>query len=387
VLETYASLPQYSKGRKFLESENKFRDCYQRDRDRIIHSSAFRKLMYKTQVFTNYDGDYYRTRLTHSLEVAQIARSIARRVKVNEDLTETIALAHDIGHPPFGHAGEDGLKLAAEKYYEFDHNAQSIRLLTELENHYIDYNGLNLTWETLEGLVKHNGPIKNPHQIIDKYNTILDLELNSYSSLEAQIAAISDDIAYNAHDIDDGIRSGLIFYQDLLELPIIGVKIKEFELKYPNAEKTKIIYKSLRKMIGILIDNVITVTLDNIKEYNIRTPQDVREFNSQLVNFSSEKADEIKKIKEFLYKNLYFNYKINRVRSKVKRIIRDLFDIFFSEPECLPDDWYKNVKNSINNNHKAQIVCDFIAGMTDRFAIQEHQRLFDTYIMFKQYPH
>lgn len=375
---SYANLPQNSRGRRFPEAE--VRDCYQRDRDRIIHSSSFRKLMYKTQVFTNYESDYYRTRLTHSLEVAQIARSIARRVKVNEDLTETISLAHDIGHPPFGHAGEDGLKLAAKKYYDFDHNAQAIRLLTDIESQYIDYKGLNLTWETIEGLVKHNGPVKNPHQIIKKCDTELNLELDLHSSLEAQIAAISDDIAYSTHDIDDGMRSGLILYKDLFELPIIGEKIKEFENQYPNAEKSKIVYKALRKFIGILIDDVIDVILQNIEKYQIKTAAEIRQLGLSLANFSPEKFLEVMQIKEFLYKNLYFNYKINRVRSKVKRIIKDLFDIFFLEPECLPDDWYRKVRE--NEESKAQIVCDFIAGMTDRFAISEHRRLFDSYTMF-----
>ncbi|AHX11376.1 dGTPase family protein [Neorickettsia helminthoeca str. Oregon] len=385
MLASYSSSPRNSKGRLFPEKEDVHRDCYQRDRDRIIHSSVFRRLMHKTQVFTCHGNEYYRSRLTHSLEVSQIARSIARLVNVNEDLTETIALAHDIGHPPFGHIGEEALLEVISEHYKFDHNAQTIRILTELERQYMEFNGLNLTWETIEGIAKHNGPIKDPHQIIREYNELVSLDLQNYSSLEAQISAIADDIAYSSHDIDDGLSSKLITYQDLKDLPIIGENITRFEKVFPNTDESRIIYKAIRKMIGFLINDVVAVIRKNIECNSIKTAEDIRNAGVSVAHFSPKVEQDIKKIKAFLYKNLYFHYRVNKNRSRLKRIVKDLFEILFEDPQCLPDHWYERVKKSSSTNRKAQVICDFISALTDRSAMREHQRFFSTYVFDSDY--
>lgn len=392
MLANYATKPETSKGRLFPEPEDKFRDCFQRDRDRIIHSSAFRKLMYKTQVFINYEGDYYRTRLTHSLEVAQIARSIARRLQSNEDLTEALALAHDIGHPPFGHAGEDALKIMTQNCIKFDHNAQALRILTELETKYINFNGLNLTLETLEGLAKHNGPIERPHAIFQHYNNNgQNLDLRNYSSIEAQIASLSDDIAYNVHDIDDGLRSKLIKLTNIMGLPIIGPNIDKDILNASANMQSRMIYQALRKMIAFLINDLVYMTEINIENYNIKAPEEVRKLGTATVHFSRQTQKDLLVIKKFLAENLYYNYKINRIKSKVKRIIKDLFELFVNEPECLPTEWGNKIKaceSSVKNKqqincNKRQVICDFISGMTDRFAIKEYQRLLDSHTLLQ----
>ncbi|ABD46434.1 deoxyguanosinetriphosphate triphosphohydrolase [Neorickettsia sennetsu] len=385
MLSSYSSFPERSKGRLFLEKEDPQRDCYQRDRDRLIHSSAFRRLMYKTQVFSHCGDDHYRTRLTHSLEVAQIARSIARLLGLNEDLTETIALAHDIGHPPFAHIGEEALQEVAAEHYRFEHNAQVLRILGEFEHQYMDFDGLNLTWETIEGLAKHNGPIQEPHQIIEEYNGLLDLELNKQPSLEAQIVSLADDIAYSSHDIDDGLLSGVITYQDLRHLPIIGENILKFEKTFPEASKSQVMYKARRRMIRFLIYDVVDVARENIKRYLLKTVDDIRELGFPAANFSEKVGKEMKEIKAFLYNNLYFYYSIRKSRVKLKRIVKELFEVFFHDPQCLPKDYYERFRIADSMNKKAQLVCDFIANLTDSSAIREHRQFFSTCVLERDY--
>ncbi|QGR02446.1 deoxyguanosinetriphosphate triphosphohydrolase [Ehrlichia ruminantium] len=386
-LEKYACNPLETKGRIFHEKEDLYRSCYQRDRDRVIYSGAFRKLQYKTQVFINYENDYYRTRLTHSLEVAQIARSLSRRLSVNEDLTEAISLAHDLGHPPFGHAGEEALNEMTEHYLGFDHNVQALRILTFLEKRYLKFDGINLTWEALEGVAKHNGPItgrycinpdKKVHKFILDYDRDYKLDLDNFSSTEAQIAAISDDIAYNMHDIDDGIRAKILVVDELLELPLIGEILKKIiddNTGYSMSDH-KIIQEFLRKTVDIMIEDVVSQVKSNIKEYNISSQDDVRNLGKTFVTFSVEMMQYHANIKNFLRSKLYNYYKVKRVKNKVKRIIQELFKAFYDDPQILPHEWSIQAMNTDLMN-RSIVVCDFISGMTDRFAIQEHRRIFD----------
>lgn len=301
-LLSYACFPNKTKGRNFKEPEDENRSCFQRDRDRIIHSNAFRKLGYKTQVFINYEHDYYRTRLTHSLEVAQIARSIARRLRLDEDITECIALAHDLGHPPFGHTGEDALVQVDKEKYKFDHNVQAIRILTYLEQKHADFNGMNLSWEVIEGVAKHNGPLlgqnaesSTNNQLLLKYNEKYDLKLEEFSSIEAQVASIADDIAYSVHDLDDALRANLVTIEDLLDVPLIGKMFKEVKSEYSELAQSKLIHESLSKTIGIMINDVVFQTEKNIKDYKIKSVEDVRGLNTMLVTFSPEVANATKR--------------------------------------------------------------------------------------------
>ena len=387
-LASYACKPSQTKGRLVNENECSERSAFRRDCDRIIHSTAFRRLEYKTQVFINHEGDHYRTRLTHSLEVAQIARSIARILKLDEDLAETLALAHDLGHTPFGHAGEDALDEASKEHGGFSHNEQSFRILTQLEQKYADFDGLNLTWETLEGLIKHNGPITgrlhDPKrydgtipETIAKHNLKQDLELDSFASGEAQTAAFADDIAYNNHDIDDGLRAGLFTIDDLGQLPVIGEIIFAVKKEYPNLEEPRLIHEFIRRMISVMVSDVIQTTVNNIENYGVITAEDIRKIEHPLVHFSAEMDKNQKEIKSFLMKNMYRHYKVCRMTSKARRIVADLYEIFMAEPECLPTQWRNAVVAAGSNREKSRVISDFIAGMTDRFAIKEHQRLFD----------
>ena len=384
-LAPYASIPEFSRGRYVPEENCAMRTCYQRDRDRILHSAAFRRLEYKTQVFINHEGDHYRTRLTHSLEVAQISRSICRFLRLNEDLGEALALAHDLGHTPFGHAGEDALQEVMSEYGGFDHNAQTLRILTSLEQRYADFDGLNLTWELLEGVAKHNGPLLNAGQsdgnlprALQEYNRIYDLELYTYAGLEAQVAAIADDIAYNNHDMEDGIRAGLFTLDDLAELPLVGDVIDTVDARYGKLEEKRRVNEVIRRIINRLADDVLTQTEANIDASGVETSQDVRDLERSIVHFSPEMQEVHVELKRFLMERMYRHYKVNRMTSKSRRVIKDLFVFFHTEPECLPSPW-REAAQAGDLTHRAHLVADFVAGMTDRFALDEHKRIFDVW--------
>ncbi len=384
-LAPFACRPEESRGRRHPEAESATRSVFQRDRDRIIHSAAFRRLKHKTQVFVYHEGDNYRTRLTHSLEVSQIARSISRVLGLNEDLAEALALAHDLGHPPFGHAGEDALDAAMQPWGGFDHNAQALRVLTRLEHRYAEFDGLNLTWETLEGVVKHNGPLtvsgKGSPEVppfIAEYAAEHDLELGSYPGAEAQVAALADDIAYNNHDIDDGLRAELFSLEDLAEVPLVGPLIAEVRERYPGLERSRLIFETIRRMITRMVDDAIAETGRRIAAEKPGHASEVRALKQPLVAHSQELAEESRTLREFLFQNMYRHYRINRMASKGRRIVRDLFALYLAEPECLPTNW-RSQAGAPDSAATAHLACDFIAGMTDRFAADEHNHLFDVY--------
>ncbi|MFZ4541130.1 MAG: deoxyguanosinetriphosphate triphosphohydrolase [Rickettsiales bacterium] len=371
-----------TRGRLVPEAECIMRTPHQRDRDRIIHSVAFRRLEYKTQVFVNHEGDHYRTRLTHSLEVAQLARGLARCLNLNEDLAEALALAHDLGHPPFGHAGEEGLDEAMVNYNGFDHNAQTIRIVTHLENRYANFDGLNLTWETLEGIAKHNGPLTGfkgakplPRAMLH-YAEQQDLELGTHASIEAQVAAIADDIAYNNHDIDDGLRAGFFTLDDLEGLPLLGDIIAEVRAQHPMLSVQRQSHEIIRRLINRMMADVLTHTRMRIQHFNITSADDARKLGQQLVQFSGDMELAHRSIKTFLFKYMYRHFKVNRMTSKAKRVVGELFDFFIAEPNCLPNVWYAQTDGA-NTQRTAEVIADFIAGMTDRFALEEHARIFD----------
>jgi dGTPase len=379
----FATKAEQSRGRLVDEPESATRTAFQRDRDRIIHSGAFRRLKYKTQVFVYHEGDNYRTRLSHSLEVAQIARSISRVLGLDEDLAETLALAHDLGHTPFGHAGEDALDACMEGYAGFDHNAQTLLIVTKLEHRYAEFDGLNLTWETLEGLVKHNGPVltadTKPEDLpraLTEYAETQDLELATFAGPEAQVAALADDIAYNNHDIDDGLRAGLFSINDLLALPHVGQAFQGVIDQYPSLETTRIIHESVRRLIGSMIGDVIAETHRRLDRAHPQSAADVRAMNAPLVAFSDEMNGYNVTLKKFLFERMYRHYRVTRSMSKAKRIVADLFELLHAEPELLPPEWQQGCDGS-QGMKSARRVCDFIAGMTDKFAIEEHHRLFD----------
>lgn len=373
-LAPYACHASASRGRLTDEVESPTRTCFQRDRDRIVHSGAFRRTMHKTQVFVYHEGDYFRTRLTHSLEVAQIARSIARALGLDEDLAEAVALAHDLGHTPFGHAGEDILAELMEDFGGFDHNAHALRIVTALEHRYADFDGLNLSWETLEGLVKHNGPLGDVAGPIAEYCKVHDLEPQTWASLEAQVAALSDDIAYNNHDIDDGLRAGLFEIDDLMDLPLVGAIFREVLNQYPGLERGRLIHESIRRMISFMVNDVLAETSRRLEASGVGSAEEVRAYGGVIATFSEAMAEEDRVVKEFLYKNMYRHYRVNRMTSKVKRVVRELFELFMNEPEVLPPDWQKGTDGP-GGHATASIVCDYIAGMTDRFAIEEYRGL------------
>lgn len=379
----FATKAEESRGRLFSEPESATRTAFQRDRDRIIHSGAFRRLKYKTQVFVYHEGDNYRTRLSHSLEVAQIARSISRVLGLDEDLAETLALAHDLGHTPFGHAGEDALDACMADFMGFDHNAQTLRIVTKLEHRYAEFDGLNLSWETLEGLVKHNGPVLTAEvkaedlpRALTEYAEIQDLELATFAGPEAQVAALADDIAYNNHDIDDGLRAGLFTINDLIALPHVGQAFKSVMDQYPNLEETRIIHESVRRLIGSMIGDVIEETRRRVDAAKPKSAADVRALSNALVAFSDEMNGYNVVLKKFLFERMYRHYRVNRSMSKAKRIVSDLFTLLHDEPELLPPEWQQGC-DGVRGMKSARRVCDFIAGMTDKFAIEEHRRLFD----------
>ena len=376
----FASEFSSSKGRLFKEIESPTRTIYQRDRDRIIHSGAFRRLKHKTQVFVYHEGDYYRTRLTHSLEVAQIARSLARSLYVDEDLAEALALAHDLGHPPFGHAGEEALDKAMLPYGGFDHNGQTLRIITLLEARYAEFDGLNLTWETLEGIAKHNGPVplETMPWALAEYNEKHDLQLSTWPSIEAQIASLSDDIAYHSHDVDDGLRAALFEIEDLDDLPILGPILYEINESYPILDKSRLIHETRRRLINTMVNDLLIETKQRLSSVNAVSVNDIRSSIVPLVGFSPKLEKENLTLKAFLYERMYRHYKVNRMTSKARRVVSDLFQLYLEEPECLPKAWNQRI-DIADNASRARHVGDYIAGMTDRFALDEHRRLFDLY--------
>lgn len=383
TLAPYACRPQESRGRLIKEPEGVGRSCFQRDRDRVIHSSGFRRLKHKTQVFVYHEGDHFRTRLTHSLEVAQIARSICRNMQLNEDLGEALALSHDLGHPPFGHAGEAALNEYMEQYGGFDHNAQAIRLVTKLEHRYAAFDGLNLTWECLEGMAKHNGPVIDsvgsdayiPFGLAE-YSKEHDLELHTFASAEAQVAALADDIAYSSHDLDDGLRAGLFELDGLKQIPIVAQLIDEVRWTYPDAEKDVAIHELVRRLIHRTIADVMVESRRRLDELKPETVQDIRNASAAVIAFSPEMGNAVKMLKEFLNVHMYQHYLVNRMTSKSKRVVSDLFSLYINEPECLPTEWAARAAGA-NDSATARVVSDFIAGMTDRYAFSEHAKLFD----------
>lgn len=375
---SYSTIEANSRGRLYIEKDCQYRSVFGRDRDRMINSRSFRRLQYKTQVFVNHKGDHYRTRLTHSLEVAQIARWIATGLKVSKDLAEIVSLAHDLGHTPFGHAGENALNAKMLNYGGFSHNAHNLKIVTKLEKRYIDFDGLNLSWEMLEGVVKHNGPvlkIKEGEDYIRQYNELHDLRLDSYPSIEAQISAISDDIAYNNHDIEDGIRADLFKIEDLFDLPIIGDKFQRISDQNKNLEKFLIVSEAKREIINEMIVDVVENTLQKIKDNNIQSDEDVRNLGKSLVHFSKEFEIAHQAIKKFLNKNMYRHYIVNRMTANATKMVGGLFDFFMQNPNCLPNGWKANYQDLDSQNDLAMLVCEYIAGMTDRFAIAEYQKL------------
>ena len=376
MLALYASDPKQSRGRLIKEHADPFRSCFQRDRDRIIHSSAFRRLKHKTQVFLENEGDYFRTRLTHTIEVSQVARTLANALDLEIDLSESIALAHDLGHPPFGHTGEEALNHLMDSYGGFDHNAQSILILTALERHYAGWDGLNLTWEVLEGLAKHNGPlIKDIPKVLSEYSKLNDLNLHSFPSAEAQVAAISDDIAYNHHDILDGVRAGFFNISDLKELPILSECFYKVEKSYPKADELRKKHEALRSFLNFLVLDVIEHSNSLLNELSPRSVSEIRNANYSVVQFSANVTNNLNVIRDFLFKKMYRAPSIMGMRTKVTRIVNNLFYYFMAHKNILPEKWQNDLSSCNNEQETARVVVNYISGMTDRFAIREHNRL------------
>ena len=377
ALCAFASRSFDSRGRIITEpSGSSTRTDFQRDRDRIIHSAAFRRLKHKTQVFIYHEGDYFRTRLTHSLEVAQIARSCARALYLNEDLAEAIALAHDLGHTPFGHAGEDALNEMMTPYGGFDHNEQTIRVITHLEERYAAFDGLNLTWETLEGIVKHNGPItKAVRPTIAELDKSHQFQLQSFASAEAQIANLSDDIAYLSHDFDDGLRAELLSLDDLHNLPVVGDILRDISRDWPDLEMGRLAHELTRRLISYFVEDMLTQSRANIEAHNPQSADDVRHLQKALIAFSDKALDELVSLKKYLFAHMWRHYKVNRMTSKARRTVRALFTVFMEEPNLLPHDW----QGKLNDDEmlKARIIADYVASMTDRYALLEYERIFD----------
>ncbi len=388
-LAPYACRPEHSRGRLRPEADSPTRSCFQRDRDRVIHSVAFRRLKHKTQVFVYHEGDHYRTRLTHSIEVAQIARSISRALGLNEDLAEALALAHDLGHTPFGHAGEDALGAVMAPYGGFDHNDQTFRILTRLERRYAEFDGLNLTWETLEGIAKHNGPLTGPGagagrddaaptiaaSTIAAFCGDFDLELESHPGAEAQVAALADDIAYNNHDIDDGLRAGLFTVADLDPVPLVGPVFREVAERYPGIGATRLIHESVRRLIDRMVNDLLSETRRRIAEAAPKCAADLRALDAPVVAFSGRMRQNERALKDFLFQHMYRHERVNRMTAKARRVVHDLFALYMDEPEHLPEEWRAGARGETPVG-TARLVADYIAGMTDRFALEEHRKLF-----------
>ena len=356
------------------------RTAFQRDRDRIIHCSAFRRLKHKTQVFIYHEGDYFRTRLTHSLEVAQITRAICRQLRLDDDLAEAIALAHDLGHTPFGHAGETELNQAMHDVGGFDHNEQTIRILTKLEHCYAEFDGLNLTWETLEGIAKHNGPLTDIRPSIAALDAQFSLNLQSYASLEAQVAALSDDIAYMAHDCDDGIRAGLLNPIEMQELPLVGPILKTLDAQYGTIETSRLVHELTRRLISLAVSDLVDESTRLLAEHAPQSADDVRQADRALIGFSDEMAQDLEMVKAYLFTHVYRHYKVNRMTSKAKRVMRQLYELFMEQTNTLPQEWQMvdgTPIGDLSHADRARHIADYLASMTDRYAMMEHERLFD----------
>ncbi len=390
MLAPYACLPGTSRGRLWPERLSSFRSPFQRDRDRIIHSSAFRRLKHKTQVFVEHEGDYYRTRLTHTIEVAQVARTIAGVLGLNTDLAEAVALAHDLGHTPFGHTGEDAMERLMAPYGGFDHNAQALRIVTRLERHYADFDGLNLTWETLEGIAKHNGPVIGPNAdkkhahsdeagplpyALAEVNALWDLGLDTHASAEAQVAAIADDVAYSHHDLHDGLRSGLFTEADLMELPVTGPAFAEVDALYPGLDKMRRRHEALRRVFGRMVDDVIAVAQNRLASAQPKSVDDIRHLGTTVIRFSKPLFQELKAVRGFLFHRMYRAPSVMAVRAEVTQKLDELFPLFLGQPSLLPFEWQADIQSAPDEVGLARVIADYVAGMTDRFAIQEHQRL------------
>lgn len=372
----FAVRPRESRGRFYAETESATRTCYQRDRDRIIHSSAFRRLKHKTQVFVQHEGDYYRTRLTHSLEVAQIARSLARVLALDEDLAEAVALAHDLGHTPFGHAGEEALSAAAAAIGGFDHNAHGLRLVTKLEHRYADFDGLNLTWETLEGLVKHNGPLEAPLSgPIAGFDRRWTLELRTWPGLEAQVAALADDIAYINHDIDDGLRAGLFAVADLASAPLAGPHARAVGLRFGDLELGRFIGELVRTLMSALVDDLLTETRRRLKDAAPASAVAVRGRDGALAGFTTAMGAEIAALKAFLFARMYRHPRVMATMNRAKTVVAELYAGLSADPSLLPEDWARGC-GAPGDAATGGVVRDYIAGMTDRFALSEHGRIY-----------
>jgi dGTPase len=385
MLAPFACQPDASRGRLYPERMSSFRSPFQRDRDRIIHSSAFRRLKHKTQVFVEHEGDYYRTRLTHSIEVAQVARTISGVLGLNTDLAEAIALAHDLGHTPFGHTGEDALGALMAPYGGFDHNAQALRIVTRLEQHYADFDGLNLTWESLEGIAKHNGPVIGPNAdekhagplpyALAEVNAAWDLELHTHASAEAQVAAIADDVAYSHHDLHDGLRSGLFSEADLMELPVTGPAFADVDALYPGLDGMRRRHEALRRVFGRMVEDVIAVAQGRLEAARPQSVEDIRQMGTTIIRFSKPLYQELKAIRSFLFHRMYRAPSVMAVRAKVTQVVNELFAAFISDPTLLPPEWQAAVRSAGDDTELARVIADYVSGMTDRFAIQEHARL------------
>ena len=392
-LAPYASNPATARGRRIAQPSRSERSPFQRDKDRIIHSSAFRRLKGKTQVFVSHEGDYYRTRLTHSLEVSQIARSISRVLGLDEDLTECLALAHDLGHPPFGHSGEDALQAAMEPYGGFDHNAQTLRIVEKLEGRYAEFDGLNLTWETLEGIAKHNGPLLGRDEDVTldlgididpltlpwalrNLENWQRLELHTYAGPEAQVAAIADDIAYNNHDIDDGLRAGLFSVSDIrAHVPIVDRMFADVERRYPDLDEDRLIHETVRDLIGYMVADVLAETRRRLAAANPKSADDIRALDHAVVGFSEAFRAEEGPLRHFLFTHMYKHWKVNRMMNQASRVVRDLFELFVDDPSILPTE-VRRLCDAPRTDQTARAVCDYIAAMTDNAAVTEHRKLF-----------
>ncbi|HEY0901740.1 MAG TPA: deoxyguanosinetriphosphate triphosphohydrolase [Micavibrio sp.] len=384
-LASYACRPDLTLGRLYPEPESQYRTPFQRDRDRVIHSSAFRRLKYKTQVFVYHEGDHYRTRLTHTLEVAQVARTLARALMVNEDLAETVALAHDLGHTPFAHMGEDVLVECMKDVGGFNHNDQSLRVVTMLERKYPAWHGLNMTWETLEGIVKHNGPVNDDvlPVTLKSIQQQTDLRLHTYAAIEAQVAAIADDIAYNSHDVEDGLRAKLFSFDDLEGVPLLARILADVRARHPGIQEHYLICEMVRDLFGAMVMDVLQETRNRLQVLKAQTPDDIRAADRQMVAFSQAMFADIEKLRTFLRTRMYHHYKVNRMRLQVSRVVRDLYHAFTDNYKLLPDNWQLRVNEAggpADRIAHARVVADYIAGMTDRFAIKEHGQLFGHHI-------
>ena len=378
MLKSYACLPENSRGRVYPEKPTPYRNEFERDRDRIIHANAFKRLQYKTQVFVNHEGDHYRNRMTHSMEVSSIARSLCKALGLSDDLAEGVALAHDLGHSPFGHAGEEALNECMKDFGGFSHNAHSFKILTQLEQKYAAYDGLNLTWEVLEAIVKHNGPVKQKesYACIFDYDAKHSLELDKHSSAEAQVAALSDDIAYICHDLEDSIRAEIVSYSDLEEIKFVDRYIHEVRNMYKDISDERLIYEVGRKLTHHLIESLLFQTRANIKKYKIETEKDIRLLGRQLVEFTKSTFLEVKLIKDFLMRKVYKHHRVASVTLQSQNVIRALFNLYVDNIELLPFSWRIMIEeNKISS--KMATIADYIAGMTDRFAIKQYQAFYN----------